>query len=244
MFLFNLPDGRCFLHTGDFRATDKMEKYPLLLKGSIDEIYLDTTYCDPFYNFPSQDDVLLYVQSLVIDKATNNSSLLIVCGSYTVGKEKVFKTVAAALECKIWVSASKRKVLQCLDDDFINNHLVSSAQDAKVHVLPMMQLNAKGLYQHLEKFQGKFSEILALKPTGWEFNSQLQNKNLHNIRPKLLGSITIYGIPYSEHSSFEELKQFVQFLKPKRVIPTVNCSNKAKREEMNLLFSKWLNFKV
>lgn len=241
MFLFTLPDGRRFLHTGDFRANSEMEEYPSLLRGPIDEIYLDTTYCDPFYNFPSQSDVLHYVKSLVLDKLSNNLSLLIVCGSYTIGKEKVFKTIAAALDCKIWASTCKKNVLHCLEDDFINYNLVSSPYDAKIHVLPMAQINSKCLQQHLEKFKGKFNEILALKPTGWEFNSQLKNKNSLNIRPKSYGSVSIYGIPYSEHSSFEELKNFIRVFKPKRVIPTVNCGNKAEREEMKLLFNEWIN---
>uniref|UniRef100_A0A1A9UI39 DRMBL domain-containing protein n=1 Tax=Glossina austeni TaxID=7395 RepID=A0A1A9UI39_GLOAU len=46
---------------------------------------------------------------------------------------------------------------------------------------------------------------------GWEKNS----------RPQYRGKINIVGVEYSEHSSFEELKHFVKYLKPHQVISTV-----------------------
>jgi hypothetical protein len=44
MFLFQLQDGRNFLHVGDFRADPKMESYPCFWNLTIDRLYLDTTY--------------------------------------------------------------------------------------------------------------------------------------------------------------------------------------------------------
>ncbi len=55
---------------------------------------------------------------------------------------------------------------------------------------------------------------------GWSY----QKKGLQTRRE---GNVTIYGIPYSEHSSFAELRDCVKHLRPKRIIPTVNCPDAA-----------------
>lgn len=55
---------------------------------------------------------------------------------------------------------------------------------------------------------------------GWSY----QKKGLQTRRE---GNVTIYGIPYSEHSSFAELRDCVKRLRPKRLIPTVNCPDAA-----------------
>ena len=86
MFLFRWPTGRCVLHVGDFRADPEMELLPELNFRPIDTIYLDTTYCDKDYNFPPQKEVVAYVGRLVRKYADLYPNLLVVCGSYTIGK--------------------------------------------------------------------------------------------------------------------------------------------------------------
>lgn len=46
---FRLPDGKCYLHTGDFRSSKLMQAYPLLVNHRVNLLYLDTTYCNPRY---------------------------------------------------------------------------------------------------------------------------------------------------------------------------------------------------
>lgn len=43
MIVFRLANGRCLLHTGDFRACADMEMMPSFWNHHIDTVYLDTT---------------------------------------------------------------------------------------------------------------------------------------------------------------------------------------------------------
>ncbi|KAK7919571.1 hypothetical protein WMY93_010855 [Mugilogobius chulae] len=90
MLLFVLPDGQTVLHTGDFRADPSMETYPELLSSRVQTLYLDTTYCSPEYTFPKQQEVINYAANTAFELVTLNPRTLVVCGSYSVGKEKVF----------------------------------------------------------------------------------------------------------------------------------------------------------
>lgn len=114
------------LHTGDFRASPRMCLHPLIKQPEnppINCLYLDTTYLNPQYAFPAQEECLDSVCELVkreldpvkeketkkasvldnwIKKtpdpmnllkqvgAPNRSRVLIVVGTYTIGKERVF----------------------------------------------------------------------------------------------------------------------------------------------------------
>ncbi|KAK9541951.1 hypothetical protein VZT92_001962 [Zoarces viviparus] len=53
-------------------------------------------------------------------------------------------------------------------------------------------------------------------------------------------SVFLTGIPYSEHSSFLELKRFVQWLQPLKIIPTVNNGSWASSKALEKCFSEWL----
>lgn len=101
--------------------------------------------------------------------------------------------------------------------------------------------------------------MIAFRPTGWTFHAssdpqlQQQQRSLESIirarPPDLCAStlkpvydtpfVKIYGVPYSEHSSYRELALFIASLDIRRIVPTVNVYSEKSRLKMSLLFDKW-----
>ncbi|KAM7509344.1 hypothetical protein LguiA_019797 [Lonicera macranthoides] len=94
---FRLPNGQSYLHTGDFRASKLMQSYPLLLNQRINALFLDTTYCNPKYRFPSKEDVLNFVVSITKNYMKKQSNTLVIVGAYSIGKECVYLAISKAL---------------------------------------------------------------------------------------------------------------------------------------------------
>ncbi|XP_077992235.1 DNA cross-link repair 1A protein-like [Glandiceps talaboti] len=241
MILFKLPNGRTYLHTGDFRADASMEAYTVLKENPIDSLYLDTTYCNPTYTFPPQADVIAFAVSIAVNTVAANCKTLVVCGSYTIGKERIFVALANALGCKVCVTREKKSVLDCVQDKEMDRLLTLNGDIAQLHVVSMSYLNLKGLSGYLHKFRHLYDSVLAFKPTGWTHNERVST--LSDIKPVKRGVISIYGVPYSEHSSYSEMKRFVQFLKPHKIIPTVNNGSAQARKNMEQHFTQWLKEK-
>ncbi|KAJ3274236.1 hypothetical protein HDV01_003309 [Terramyces sp. JEL0728] len=237
------------LHTGDFRACPAMWNRTEL-KTRIDACYLDTTYCNPTYVFPSQSDVLdmltdivkkvnsqATIQSIVArnsilnyfkPKMPRKSKCLFVVGTYLIGKEKVIKTVSKAINSKIYVDARKLAIYKCQKDDYLLENLTTDPSKSDVHVTSMMSLDKKNLEALLEKNK-KYTNILAIRPTGWTF-SKKKDFSIHSLQIKKISpNIDLLPIPYSEHSSYSELKEFIGQLDILKIVPTVNV---AKAKEM------------
>ena len=105
--------------------------------------------------------------------------------------------------------------------------------------------NFKYLIEYLDQFSSSYDHILSVIPTGWTHQKgSTSESSLENmkIKPKSTTSSQL-EIPYSEHSSFSELKRFVMFLKMpscNSVIPTVNIGNPKARECMRNFFTNWI----
>lgn len=87
----------------------------------LDAIYLDTTYADPKYTFPTQQAAITHALSLMdrhLQRNTDSESpepdrkTLFLFGSYSLGKERLFMEVAAKFQRKVCVSKAKLRAIQ------------------------------------------------------------------------------------------------------------------------------------
>lgn len=84
----------------------------------------------------------------------------------------------------------------------------------------------------------RFDALLAIEPTGWA-----GAKGLSNPPKKVAPCINLLSLPYSEHCSFNELLDFVGWLQPKHVIPTVSVEMYKKQEPLIVERTKFLKTK-
>eukprot|EP00611_Tribonema_gayanum_P020406 TRINITY_DN371_c0_g2_i3.p1 TRINITY_DN371_c0_g2~~TRINITY_DN371_c0_g2_i3.p1 ORF type:complete len:299 (-),score=61.41 TRINITY_DN371_c0_g2_i3:538-1434(-) len=84
-------------------------------------------------------------------------------------------------------------------------------------IWPFFRPSFGNMTQYLEDNNLDYNSVLGIIPTGWADSS---NWNKRHAREEK-GNAAVQLIPYSEHSNYTELVEFVTFLKPRLVIPTV-----------------------
>ena len=166
--------------------------------------------------------------------------------------------IAKLLNTKVFVTAAKRRIILCQENVELEAMLTDNPKEAGVHVIPLMHLKADNLTAYVKSLSPYFTSVLAFRPTGWTFKSSaaqtmdMSSASLEyitghtpkfsakSLRPSYSSPIvTIYGIPYSEHSSFRELAAFIGSLDIKRIVPTVNVGSERSRQKMGNYFRKW-----
>ncbi|KAH9909178.1 DRMBL-domain-containing protein [Xylariomycetidae sp. FL2044] len=319
------------LHCGDFRACPAQVNHPLLKPETVDAIsgkvrqqkidicYLDTTYLNPRYSFPPQDDVIRacaeFCKSISGDPAAANEAfdalrrekgstsvskffqredansttgglgsgggggdgnaappknrLLVICGTYSIGKERICKAIAQALGTKIFASPSKIKLCRQLGDSELTSLLTSNPREAQVHMQMLMEIRAETLQDYLDSYKPHFTRIVGFRPSGWSFrnNNTTAKAVPASTSPASLPTTSIlhgpdwrprfgrgdfvaqrgstreamcFGVPYSEHSSFRELALFLMALRIEKVVPTVNVGSEVGRRRMKGWTDRWV----
>ncbi|ORZ19191.1 DNA repair metallo-beta-lactamase-domain-containing protein [Lobosporangium transversale] len=183
---------------------------------------------------------------------------VVICvGTYLIGKERVFKAIAKAIRSKVFVQPSKLQILSCLEDKELMDMLTSNRLEAQIHLLHMgSDMSPEALQDYLCSLAPTFTRLIAIRPTGWTFTggskkyTAADNGSIDQMRtptpssvelkPSYTSStIKIYPIPYSEHSSFNELAGFVRSLNIVKIIPTVGVGSETGRHAMNEWFRRW-----
>ncbi|KAK0554084.1 DNA cross-link repair protein PSO2/SNM1 [Tilletia horrida] len=190
--------------------------------------------------------------------------LLVLVGTYTIGKEKIVKACAHALQTRIFCpSPRKYDVYDKLEDPELHSLLTRDPAEADVFVTSLGAINGQGLHDLVAELRAQGHDIrraIAFRPTGWTYKPPA---GMDTTAPDLKRLIAwnqsrsfgadrlfatrdstreyqIYGVPYSEHSSFFELTAFALSLKYDRIIATVNVGNPTSRAKMEKWFERWM----
>ncbi|KAI2784877.1 DRMBL-domain-containing protein [Daldinia loculata] len=223
------PRKQRILHCGDFRACPAHVSHSLLRPEMLDTVsgkikqqkidvcYLDTTYLNPRYSFPPQNDVISTCAEfckLISDEnsdtaeildtlkpgkgkvskffkkeekssssATKTESnprknrLLVICGTYSIGKERICKAIAQTLGTKIFASPAKIKLCSQLGDPELAALMTSNPLEAQVHMQMLMEIRAETLQEYLDGYKPHFSRIVGFRPSGWNYRPAGAAKN-------------------------------------------------------------------
>jgi DNA cross-link repair 1A protein len=231
-------------------SNDSWEKVKLERAGSSMTTFLEKS---------NSEDTLVKAEDEE-KKPKTRGRLLVVIGTYSIGKERICLGIAKALKSKIYAPPAKMRVCKCLEDDELNALLTSNPLEAQVHMQTLMEIRAETLHDYLVTYKGHFSRVVGFRPTGWNYRpptsrftenpavstvltsegwkSSFTMKDLVPGRGSTRES-NCFGVPYSEHSSFRELTMFCCALRIGRVIPTVNVGSAKSREKMKGWIEKW-----
>jgi len=318
------PKVQRVLHCGDFRACKAHVEHPLLRPDVIDAVsgkerqqkidvcYLDTTYLNPKYAFPHQEDVIQACADMCVslskvrtdendgweqmkrDRAgagmvkfirqgsdvaikeepedctssigpispdsKTRGRLLVVVGTYSIGKERICLGIAHALKSKIYCPPAKKRICLALEDPEITSLLTDNPREAQVHMTPLFEIRADTLDDYLKDYRGTFARAVGFRPTGWSYrppNSRFVEspsvqtvlysdnwKSTYGMKDLVpqrgsTSRASCFGVPYSEHSSFRELTMFCCALRIEKIVPTVNVGSAKGRERMKAWCDKW-----
>jgi L-ascorbate metabolism protein UlaG (beta-lactamase superfamily) len=246
IILIQLPNGTTHLHTGDMRYHEQFQSYPLLrqavLERKLDLVYLDTTYSHPKHDFVPQEEAVEAIASQTESLLNEpEQSTLVMLSCYSIGKEKVLWEASTRTNQLVYVAEKKYKMLQCIQghESQVSSQIIhrctQNASESDIHVIPMgfagemwpyFRPNFQKCADYVEKLDKDYDRVVAFLPTGWASASKWNKEHACEKKSVELSSgrsldVEVRLISYSEHSAFSELVSFVQYLRPRKVVPTV-----------------------
>ena len=222
LFVFrDAATGAVAVHTGDFRYDERA--HAVLAGGALQRVlrdvacvHLDTTFCDPRYDFPPQARAVRAAADVV---ARAGPHTLVLVAAYTIGKERLLLGVARACGVRVAVDAARLARLRLLGlapDDLAQ--FTTDGAATHVHAAAPAALAPAALDAALAAAP-QYRAAALVHATGWAYPDCRARGVPATARRH--GRTTVYGVPYSEHSSFSELRRFVRFLRPRRIVPLV-----------------------
>ncbi|XP_022105404.1 5' exonuclease Apollo-like [Acanthaster planci] len=203
MFLFEGYFGRV-LYTGDFRYD--LTTFPESCLGPgqpVDKLYLDNTFNHPRYRFPSRAECT----EKILEILARHPEHEVVLGVYTLGKEELLVDIALALKTRVVVSPARLRALQVLE---LLDVFTTDKDCGHVRLVPRRAISKKNMAKW-----NREAPTIAIIPTG--LFSSLDGQ-------PFISQEDVFIVPYSDHSSYLELRQFVARVCPRVIIPIVKDS--------------------
>ncbi|KAH8069700.1 hypothetical protein JL721_5588 [Aureococcus anophagefferens] len=205
-------------------------------------------------DFPSQGEACAVIADVVTQELAREPKTLFLANAYSVGKENAFDAAIRASGGLGYVIGRRAESLRACGRWDPSLH-TEDASDERVAVwvghraAPGARDGDDGPHGQLAKVLAdapRFKAVVSLRCTGWEYQKSCRCAGgglggLDTYCPKVWegndGATRAYGVPYSEHSSFPELKRFVAALRPRKLVPTVNAATRVKRDGLRDLFA-------
>ncbi|XP_078679202.1 uncharacterized protein LOC144914861 [Branchiostoma floridae x Branchiostoma belcheri] len=205
MFLFQGYFGSIF-YTGDFRYSPEMFDHEVLAnRPPVDVLYLDNTYCSPECVFPSRTQATQMIKNIISRHPEHD----IVLGMTMLGKEDLLVELAKTFQTWVVVTPQRLESLKLLE---LPNVFTTDTEAGRIRVGLKYQITRK----NMEKWN-QDRPTIAILPSALYMG--LDGKPYAN-QPD------VHIVPYSDHSSYQELHEFVSRLKPRSIIPVVKGNSR------------------
>jgi DNA cross-link repair 1A protein len=139
---------------------------------------LDTTYCDAKYTLPTQQDAIsaaieVAQWEMEVSKKDKSMKTLFLFGSYTIGKEKIYMSVAESLKVKVYVDNRRYRILSQIFPMERMQLFTTKKSDTNLWVVPLGSVNFKQMTDYMDdgnKNKGlltqPYGRVVGFRPTG------------------------------------------------------------------------------
>ncbi|KAI3994857.1 hypothetical protein MKX01_037408 [Papaver californicum] len=243
MYLFRGEFG-WVLFTGDFRW-ERISERALMGKSmllnalggeKVDFLHLDNTYCNPSYSFPPREVVARQIVKIIASHPQHD----VIVAINKLGKEDLLLHIASALNTKIWVWPERLQIMHVLGfvDVFTTNTSLT-----RIRAVPFYSFS-------IDTLEGlnNIRPTIGIMPSGLPWvvrphddpspSSSLSigedlsdcNTNGNHQQNEELSCVRkfhkyIYTLPYSDHSCFNEIREFVKLVQPLNIEGIVSSSS-------------------
>uniref|UniRef100_A0A069DSQ7 Protein artemis n=1 Tax=Panstrongylus megistus TaxID=65343 RepID=A0A069DSQ7_9HEMI len=238
MFLFESYGGRV-LYTGDFRLSPKdLEKSEVLFEDGhvkLNNVYLDTTFANPFYaSFPTREASFNIIKEMIRrSKKLSDISYIAFLPPASVGIEylmiELYKTFSKLIHVSDYSYHRFHSLIQPLE-----NIITTDISLTDMHFCSFKRGDCNPCPIKVDKYK-----VLKIKPSALYFDVDRSEQNEFYVQEEEC----FFRVAYSSHCSLNELNDFIIYLQPEKITPLV-IGNDCTKEMVIDMVLNWKNNEI